>query len=219
MKIVINQVCQKEQNISCWNDSYLKNFTPGICFLLSPHPPLGLWDLMTSSYDLGRDRGWDSEHCVWKEIRRKRRKLLLLLRESGLSRHLISVVTERDLYRGSKCIILSFTGPPAHRFYKRKSGHTVYTTFPMQRHVKRTIQSTKGSEDVSWSAKIPHRVQRCQHHLFPLWNAALLQASAAITIFLAMQNLTHAEQELVYYFKENSIQVTWRRKPKEAFNS
>lgn len=48
---------------------------------------------MTSSYDFSRDRGWDSQHCVQKEIRRKHRKLLLPLRESGLSRHLISMVT------------------------------------------------------------------------------------------------------------------------------
>ena len=151
---------------------------------------------MTSSYDLGRDRGRDSQRCVSKEIRRKHRKLLLLLGESGLSRHLISMVTGNPgetSPKVSKCIILSFTGPPAHRFYKHKPGRIVYTAFPMQRHVERTIQSTKGSDYVLRSVQIPHRVQICQHLLLLLWNVALLQASAAITIFLAMQNLTRAQ--------------------------
>lgn len=63
------------------------------CYSPLSCPPLGLLDFMTWSYDLGRDRGRESQHCVWKKIRRKHRKLLLLSRECSLSRCLISMVS------------------------------------------------------------------------------------------------------------------------------
>lgn len=193
------------------------------CYSPLSCPPLGLSDFMTQSYDLGRNRGRDPQHCVWKKIWRKHRKLLLLLRESLLSRCLISMVTGSS---GEICpkvanawsFFLQIHQPTGFTSATRtQSLHKKVFCFSHAEACKENNMTYKGvRECIMVSSCFPQNTKKP--------TSSLLKCSTATNIschnnFLAMQNLTRAACELVYYCMEDSTQVSWIRKPREIFNS